>query len=65
MNREEKEMAVALVIAIAGLAAMCILSFETCAVAAVFVTAASLWAYAWRLFGKLLQEATERQNTEP
>jgi hypothetical protein len=65
MNSEEKEVAVAFVIAIAGLAAVCILSFETCAVATVFATAASLWAYAWGLFGKILQETTERQNTEP
>jgi len=64
-NKEEKEMMFALVIAVASLAAVCILSFETCVVAAVFAVAASLWAYAWVLFGKLLQEATKRQSAEP
>jgi hypothetical protein len=63
MNREEKEAVFALVIAVAGLAAMCILSFETCVVAAVFAVAASLWAYTWGLFAKLLQEASERQRS--
>jgi len=61
MNREEKEAVFALVIAVAGLAAVCILSFETCITATVFATAASLWAYAWTLFVKHLQ----RQSTEP
>ena len=60
MNREEKEVVVAFVIATVVLAALCILSFETCIVATVFAVAASLWAYAWGLFGKLLREtATE------
>jgi len=66
MNREEKEVVFALIIAVASLAAVCILSFETCVTVAVFAVAASLWAYAWGLFGRLLQEATEKQqNTEP
>ena len=65
MNKEEKEVVFALVIAVAGLATVCILSFETCVVAAVFAIAAYLWAYAWGLFGKLLQETAKRQTTEP
>jgi len=64
-NGEEKEVMFALVIAVAVLAAMCILSFKTCVVATVFAVAASLWAYAWGLFGKLLRETAKRQNTEP
>ena len=61
MNREEKEVVFATIIAAAVLATICILTFETCIVATVFAVVASLWAYAWGLFGKHLQ----RQSTEP
>jgi ABC-type bacteriocin/lantibiotic exporter with double-glycine peptidase domain len=64
MNREEKEVVVAFVIAIVALAVMCILSLQTCVTGFVIVATASLWAYAWTLFGRLLREAAERQNTE-
>jgi hypothetical protein len=63
MNKEEKEMAVALAVAIVGLAVVCILSFETCIIVFVTAVVASLWAYTWGLFGKLLQETAKQQNT--
>jgi Flp pilus assembly protein TadB len=63
MNREEKEMAAALAVAIVGLAVVCILSFETCIIVFVIAATATLWTYTWGLFGKLLQESAEQQNT--
>jgi hypothetical protein len=65
MNREEKEVVVAFVIAIDALAAVCILSFETCVTGFVIAVTVSLWTFAWILFGGLLREATERQDTGP
>ncbi len=62
MNKEEKEMSIVLGIATAVLSAVCILSFERCAVALVFATAAALWAFVWsKIFGEALEEVRKRQ----
>jgi len=63
MNREEKEVVVASVIATVVLAALCISFPQTCVIGFVIVTTASLWAYAWILFFRLLREAAERQRS--
>ncbi len=62
MNREEKEATIVLGIATAVLVAMCILSFERCAVVLVFATAATLYAFVWgKIFGEALEEVRKRQ----
>jgi len=63
MNREEKEMAIALGVAAVLAAVACILSFQMCVVGFVTAIAASLWAYAWsKVFGEGLEEIRRRQT---
>jgi hypothetical protein len=64
MNREEKEMAIALGIPAAILTVLCVLSFGKCIVVSIFALAVGLYAAAWAFFGKLLGEAVKRQETE-
>jgi len=64
MNKEEKEAATVLGIAVTILAVLCILSFQECVVALIFAVAISLWVYASILFAKLLLQMTEVQQDE-
>jgi len=63
MNREEKEMAIALGVAAVLAAVACTLSFQMCVVVFVTAIAASLWAYSWsKVFGEGLEEIRRRQT---
>jgi uncharacterized protein (DUF697 family) len=65
MNREEKEMVIALGVAAVLAAVACILSFQVCVVSFATAITAGLWAYTWsKVFGEGLKEIRKRQNTE-
>jgi hypothetical protein len=63
MNREEKEIAIALGIAAVLAAVVCILSFQTCIIGFTIAITAGLWAYTWsKVFGEGVEELRKRQT---
>jgi len=64
MEKQEKEVAIALGVPAAILTVLCVLSFGKCIVVSIFGLAVGLYASAWAFSGKLLREAVEQQVTE-
>ena len=62
MNKEEKEMAIALAIAVVAFVATCILSPHVCIIGSIIAVTATLWAFTWsKIFGELLRETKQQK----